>query len=239
MNNVCDESECYQIRLDDDTCWNVTIPSVKLQPWVDRLARIMELGASTNGNSDRRISFIARDNSRPVHTFKPESLDNGWKCHDLNTLCVWYHDDIPDVICTVKPFDTPETEIITMWNALYPIYRESINMGGFPLHAGLAELDGKGVIIAGPGDTGKSTCCTRLPDYWTALCDDEALVVADNKGNFRAHPFPTWSDYLWRGSEKTWNIQRSVPISGIFFIEQSKDDKAIPLGEGQSAVYVN
>jgi len=126
-----------------------------------------------------------------------------------------------------------------MWNALYPIYRESIDQGGLPFHAGLVELDGRGIILAGPGDTGKSTCCSRLPDYWNPLCDDEVLVVLDNEGNFRAHPFPTWSDYLWGESEKTCNVQRSVPVSGVFFIEQSQIDEALPLGQGKSAVYMN
>ena len=61
----------------------------------------------------------------------------------------------------------------------------------------------------------------------------------DNEGNFRAHPFPTWSDYLWKVSEKTYNVQRSVLVSGVFFIEQSEVDEAIPLGEGKAAVYMN
>ena len=239
MNNVFDKSEYYQIQLDDETCWNVTVPSAELQPWIGRLAKIMELDASSIINGNKRICFITSDNGKTGHTFRPEPSDNGWTCHDLISLCVWDHDISPEVICTVKPFDTPETEIVTMWNALYPVYRESIRRGGLPFHAGLVELDGRGVILAAPGNTGKSTCCRRLPDYWNPLCDDEALVVVDNEGIFRAHPFPTWSDYLWRGSEKSWNVQRSVPVSGVFFIEQSEDDEAIALGEGKAAVHMN
>ena len=71
------------------------------------------------------------------------------------------------------------------------------------------------------------------------MCDDEVLVVFDNQENFRAHPFPTWSDYLWRGSEKTWNVQYSVPLCGVFFIEQSEVDEVVPLGKCESAVYMN
>lgn len=230
----------YRIQLSNNIWWYVTAGSEEVRPWVKKLAGILELDVCTCDGGKKIIYSINRyENNKSCHTGTPETSNNGWKCHDMNTLCVWYHNDSPDVICKVKPFDTPETEIVTMWNALYPIYQESIHLGGLPFHAGLIELDGRGVIIAGPGNTGKSTCCSRLPGHWNPMCDDETLVLLDNEGNFKAHPFPTWSDYLWRGSEKTWNVQRSVPISGVFFIEQSEDDEAIPLGQGKAAVYIN
>jgi SynChlorMet cassette protein ScmC len=239
MYNENNHSGCYHIQLDDKACWNMQTTSVMLQPWLEKLATIMGLDDAAVKNGTKHISFINSDYSRSGHPYLLEEPNNGWSRHDLSSLFVWDHDGIPGVICKIKPFDSPDLETIAMWDALYPIYRESISRGGLPFHAGLVELAGRGVILAGPGDTGKSTCCSRLPHYWSALCDDEVLVVLDNEGNFRAHPFPTWSDYLWRGSEKTWNVQRSVPIFGVFFIEQSQDDEAIPLGQGKAAVYMN
>ena len=229
----------YRIRLGSNTWCYAMADSVGLETWVGRFAEIMELNVCRVKNETKRIYFDNHDeNNKPGHTDTREVPDNGWKCHDLNTLNIWYHDHIPDVICGVKTFDNPEAEILTMWNALYPIYRESITLGGLPFHAGLVERDGRGVILAGPGNRGKSTCCSRLPDSWVPLCDDETLVILDKVGNFRAHPFPTWSDHLWRESEKTWNVQYSVPISGVFFIEQSEVDEVIPLGEGESTSYI-
>ena len=119
---------------------------------------------------------------------------------------------------------------------LLPIYQRSICLGGLPMHAGLAELDGQGILLAAPGDTGKSTCCRRLPEYWHPLGDDESLVVVDRKNKYRAHPFPTWSEYLWKRSEKTWNVQYSVSLAAIFFLEPSETDAVEPLGEGHAAV---
>lgn len=230
----------YRLRLGSNTWCYVMADSVALEPWVGKFAEIMELNICRVKNETKRIYFDNHDeNNKSGPTESPEGPNNGWKCHDLNTLNIWYHDHIPDVICRVKTFDNPETEILTMWNALYPIYRESINLGGLPFHGGLVERDGMGVILAGPGNRGKSTCCSRLPDSWMPLCDDETLVVLDNGGNFRAHPFPTWSDHLWRGSEKTWNVQYSIPISGVFFIEHAEVDEAIPLGQGESAASIN
>lgn len=241
MNSNYYPKHGYPLRLGNSLWWYITADSKGLEPWVDELARMMGLNVSKGNDGTKLIYSFDNDENTDLdhHEIRGAQDNDGWKCLDLNTLCVWYHDDIPDIICKVKPFDSRETEIVNMWNALYPIYRESINRGGLPFHAGLVELDGRGVVLAAPGDTGKTTCCSRLPDYWNPLCDDEALVVVDNEGNFRAHPFPTWSDYLWRGSEKTWNVQRSVPLCGVFFIEQSEVDKAVALGEGKAAVYMN
>jgi SynChlorMet cassette protein ScmC len=107
------------------------------------------------------------------------------------------------------------------------------------LHAALLELDGKCILLAAPGSTGKSTSCRRLPDYWNPLGDDEALVVLDHENGYRAHPFPTWSEYWRKSSDKTWNVQHSAPVRTIFFLEQAENDEVIPLGEGVAAVSIN
>lgn len=230
----------YSISLGDGSQWEIR-SDAHMKHWLELLAGILEISPCGSKTAPKLIFSVNNDKSNS--TCHPEirgaPLNNGWKCHDLNTLCVWYHDDIPDVICEVKPFDKPEAEIVTMWNALYPIYQKSISRGGLPFHAGLVEFDGRGVLLAAPGNTGKSTSCNRMPDYWNVLCDDETLVVLDNKKNLRAHPFPSWSDYLWRGSGKTWNVQYSVPVCGVFFLEQSETDEVIPLGKGKAAVYMN
>ncbi|MEE9604789.1 MAG: SynChlorMet cassette protein ScmC, partial [Candidatus Scalindua sp.] len=132
-----------------------------------------------------------------------------------------------------------DLEIVNMLNSLHPIYQRVQDGGGLPLHAALLELDEKGILLAAPGDTGKSTSCRRLPDYWNPLCDDEALVVFDHENRYRAHPFPTWSEYLWKSSDKTWNVQHSVPLHAIFFLEQAESNEVFPLGEGKAAVSIN
>lgn len=163
--------------------------------------------------------------------------NTGWLVSHPDSLRVWCYNNTPDVVCEVKNNDKiAEIEIINMWLALHPIYQRSMCIGGLPFHAGLIELDGRGVLLAAPGDTGKSTCCRRLPDYWKPLCDDEALVVFDTQKQYRTHPFPTWSNYLWRQSEKTWDVQYSVPLTGVFFLEQAAVDEIKPLGQGQAAV---
>jgi SynChlorMet cassette protein ScmC len=150
-------------------------------------------------------------------------------------LCTWCHNDVSAFECEVLFNKGARIEFLNMWLSLLPIYQQSIYRGGLPMHAGLVEVDGQGFALAASGDIGKSTCCRRLPDAWRPLCDDEMLVVLDKEKKYRAHPFPTWSDYLWQQSEKTWNVQCSVPLSGIFFLEKSETDEVEPVGEGEAA----
>jgi SynChlorMet cassette protein ScmC len=74
---------------------------------------------------------------------------------------------------------------------------------------------------------------------WKPLCDDETLVVLDKQKKYRAHPFPTWSDYFWKRAENTWNVQYSVPLGGVFFLQQSETDEVVSLGEAEAAILMN
>jgi len=108
-----------------------------------------------------------------------------------------------------------------------------------PVHAALVEWEGKGILLAAPGDTGKSTCCRRLQPPWRVLGDEETLVIRDHDGSYLAHPFPTWSDIYERGLKKSWDVQRSVPLSAIFFLEKSEKIEVAPIGRGQAAMQLN
>lgn len=74
------------------------------------------------------------------------------------------------------------------------------NRGGLLLHGALAECKRQGVILAGPGTVGKTTASRRLRLPWHSLSDDATLVVRDRAGRFGAHPWPTWSRFMFGGS---------------------------------------
>jgi SynChlorMet cassette protein ScmC len=107
--------------------------------------------------------------------------------------------------------------------------------GAVLLHGALIERDGSGVILAGPGGAGKTTAARRLVSPWRPLCDDSTLVVCDQNGAFWAHPWPTWSCFLYGGTGGSWDVQYSVPLEGIFFLEQAKEENFEPLGVAQAA----
>ena len=164
----------------------------------------------------------------------------GWKFYVLKSLHLLSNRNVPDVICKIGDEDGFEMDIIRMCQSLHPIYQGVQASGGLPFHAGLVEWNSHGVLLAAPGNTEKSTCCSRLPHPWHALCDDEALIVHDeHKKRYLAHPFPTWSDYIFQRSERTWDVQRHVPLSAIFFLEQSETDEVVRIGEGQAYRYLS
>jgi len=234
----------YFLILSDGCSWWLSGVNESVR-WVDKLATIMELKESKSNGSPKLIFSSEVASNGRIHRASDcvaaklsySGPNAGLSISHPDSFRVWRYNNTPDVVCEVKDNDeSAEIEIINMWFALHPIYQRSMCVSGLPFHAGLIELDGRGVLVAARGDTGKSTCCRRLPDYWKPLCDDEALVVFDKQKKYRAHPFPTWSDYLWKHSEKTWNVQYSVPLTGVFFLEQSEVDEVKPLGEGQAAV---
>ena len=211
--------------------------------WLDRLAAIMELDECARDGAPTVIfSKMAHRNDAGdtmgdgvFPWLDARSRGNGWCCYDHKTLRIWCHNSSRDVVCEIDNDGKDVIGVINMWNSLQPIYQRSMNLGGLLFHAALVELDGRGVLLAAQGDTGKSTCCRRLPDYWKPLCDDETLVVLGKEKRYRVHPFPTWSDYLSGPSENTWNVQYSVPVSAVFFLEQAGADEAVPMGQGEAA----
>jgi SynChlorMet cassette protein ScmC len=235
----------YCLMLSDGSGWCLTGDEHTFG-FVDKLANIMELERSSedgwpklvfsmSGNTDRALNGTG---SRVTPKWFSAEKGDGWCLYNNNPLCFWWRNDIHDVVCEIRGIRNTETELVNMWLALQPIYQRSISSGGLPFHAGLAELNGQAILMAASGDKGKSTCCRRLPDYWQTLCDDEALVVLGKEKGYRAHPFPTWSDYLCRKSKKTWNVQHSVPLSGVFFIEQAETDEVELVGEGEAALLI-
>ncbi|MFC1715588.1 SynChlorMet cassette protein ScmC [Candidatus Poribacteria bacterium] len=237
----------YRLSLSDGSNWWIAGYEDTV-PWVDELAAIMELEECKSNGSPRLIFSKLADESDVEDGAKDaghrvwgrhDLNDAGWVCYDDRLIRIWQHDSISDVILEVRHNLNDTVKYVTMWTSLYPIYKRSMSGGGLPLHAGSAELDGQGILVAASGDTGKSTCCRRLPDYWNPLADDEALVVLDTQKKHWLHPFPTWSDYLWERAENTWNVQYSVSLSGIFFLEQSETDEVVPLGTGEAAVLIS
>lgn len=228
------EEKSYQLKLSNGHGWELKAHN-GVSEWLDKLAYIMRLGPSETDRFPKNIFCKIGDFPRVKEHYSAED----WFAYNNRSFRTWASNTISDVICEVNNAGNHDIEIVNMWNSLFPIYQRVQDGGGLPFHATLLELDGRGVLVAAPGDTGKSTCYSRVPNYWKPLCDDEALVVCGPNNEYRAHPFPTWSEYLWKTSNKSWNVQYSVPLRAIFFLEQAESDKITDLGEGQAAVYIN
>jgi SynChlorMet cassette protein ScmC len=235
----------YSLKLANGQGWYI-IATERLKKWIEKFATILQL--KTNESKGYPTLFLLEGESNqhisiePIFELEHNMLKNlprdGWSFCDFKLLCVWLHRDVPDIICEIKGELNHEMDIIRMWYALHPIYQRCQESGGLPLHAALVERDGEGILLAGRGGAGKSTCCWRLPSPWRVLCDDEALIVRDNQKQYFVHPFPTWSDYLWERSRHTWDVQQYLPLSGTFFLKQGEMNEAIPLGQGEAATLI-
>ena len=84
--------------------------------------------------------------------------------------------------------------------------------GGLLVHGALAEWNGIGVILAGPGGVGKTTASKRLPRPWRSLSDDNTLIVKSPDGTYWAHPWPTWSRYRQGDMSGSWDVQAAVKL---------------------------
>ncbi len=104
----------------------------------------------------------------------------------------------------------------------------AMNREGMLIHGALAVKDGCGVILAGLSGVGKTTASNRLPKPWRSLSDDMTVIVRDSKGVYWAHPLPSHSRFA-NGQDGIWDVQDCVPLKGIFFLRQSKNDSTRPL----------
>jgi len=245
INHLLDVVNSYHMRLANGQVWHISAAQDS-EILLKKLATIMRLKAcETNGypnlilirnKSNKR--YLREIPSRPENDAVKKLSEWGWKACDISEFRLWSRPDLTDVICEIASGDE-YVDIMMMRTSLYPIYQRAQSSGGLPFHAGLVVRNGKGILLAAPRETGKSTCCRRLPFPWVALCDEEALVVLDDQKRYQAHPFPTWSDYLVRSSNRTWNVEHYVPLRAIFFIEQAEVDEVVSLGQGEAAVLIN
>lgn len=138
------------------------------------------------------------------------------------------------VRCVLSPPENVDMLTIQMMYLSLVVARDTQTRGGLLLHGALAERDGSGIILAGPGTVGKSTASRRLPYPWRSLCDDTCLVVRDGEDRYWAHPWPTWSEFYEGGSGGTWDVQQAVPLHAVFFLKQSLKDRAEAINSSQA-----
>lgn len=146
-----------------------------------------------------------------------------------------------------RPDNNDMLAICMSWIGL-AVARAELSWGGLLIHGALAEvparLGGGGILLAGPGNVGKTTASNRLPPPWRALSDDAALVLRHGSGYYKAHPWPTWSRFYDIQNNKpddqpgpggSWNVQRSLSLRAVFFLSQSETDRIAPLTTASAA----
>ncbi len=213
----------FYLTLSDALKWGFYTSDDKVYTWLKKLSSILTLKEDTIDNCDKKIIFTSL-NKKKVPSFCKGNLWHQRKQSAAYSL--WYSEssDISYMEVNIDFLDNNEISIITMAAVMRHIYMYYIKNGGGILHCAFLELRGNGVAIAASGGTGKSTCYNRVPTPWIAHSDDNALIIKNKNGGYNIHPMPTWSDYIWERKQSSVNSFYSVPLSGIFFIKQAKND---------------
>lgn len=223
-------NEKYNLTLADGNNWLLEAEP-ELADWFGDFSKILSL-TKNDLAADNSISFFSTENLN--EDLKQQLLSGGdWEFYfDACPIDLWINKNRNKSIIGIdkSSFNVRELYYMYMMASLSPLFFWSLKGGGIPIHAALVTFNGKGVLISATGDTGKTTCCNRLPKKeWHPLCDDLALLVKDKNGELFAHPLPTWSDYMIRNEANYWQVQRPVPIKAVFFLEQSNSDNVEPL----------
>jgi SynChlorMet cassette protein ScmC len=228
------------------------IAEAGLQDWLAGFAHILELKPlapdAAAKAKDARMFFLKLESLKPGLRFQsflrssaaPPGVPRfGWDLLTFFPVFLWTHPQAPDIFCEVFLGERGELNVEAMIRTCFPIYEHAILAGGFPLHAALVTRNGSGVALTASGGTGKSTCARRIAAPWRPLCDDTVLVLPSDAGGYEAYPFATWSDYLWKRSQGTWNAASHVPLKTVFFLKQAPKDAAKSIGQGEAAIYLS
>lgn len=236
----------FIMELDDRCAWNVT-GCGNAESWVRKFASVLGLRAGSRDGFSQ-VHFIcldeeeagAKEHDKPPHGSGSTCLQDGsWKPTDMGLIRVWVSRQAIDHVIELIDSNAKELAIIMMAQALHPVYAKAIAFGGLPVHGALVARDGKGVVLAGPNDAGKTTCCRRLPPSWKVLSDDETLLLHRPGQGYYAHPLPTWSDHLRDREGYQCQVEQGVALAGIFFLEQAPYLETLPMGRGRTAGAIN
>jgi SynChlorMet cassette protein ScmC len=239
------DNDSYLLELNNQLLWNLTSTDATAA-WLNRFATILQLeaGFKVGQPEIRFVRGVAPGLCRTLGaetdlTITSKLREDGWRPSDLGIARLWSRSDEPHLFYELMDSRPELPDIMSMSQAFHPVYSKALELGGMPLHAALVDLDGKGVLIAGAGGSGKSTTCCRLPAGWKALAEDEALLLRDQGDGYWAHPFPTWKDQLPTGAESKCNLKQRVPVVALFFLDGWDDDRVSEIGSGQAAVKIN
>ncbi|MDD5698864.1 MAG: SynChlorMet cassette protein ScmC [Victivallaceae bacterium] len=224
----------YQLTLADGRSYGFAAVDPGLNGWMDEFVHMTQMpehdGRPLNGIHMYALRKIQNArNSNPCRFPGQESLVSSSYCD------FWYRPGLSPEVYLEMDYDTLNDHGMNytyMCHSMKFLNRYYFHHGGGIFHAAFAALDGQGILISAPGNTGKSTSLARLPDYWNKLADDIAMVIKSPDGRYRAHPFPTWSDYEIRKVSSSCNVESSFPLAAIFFLEQSQRDKVTRLSPG-------
>lgn len=220
------------IKLPDGTIWSVEAREARVQEIVTRFVHGM--GGPCFSPSDRRL--LVRFAAPAEENAMFESGGAGGPGYGGAPIGQSVPDgNSGDVSCVLLPGDCADALAYRLMFLSLAVATETLSKGAVLLHGAMAELDGHGIILAGPSGVGKTTASRRLPGDWHSWSDDNCMVVRDGTTRYRVHPWPTWSRFRDDGPGGSWNVERGVPLEAVFFLSRAPTDRAAPARRGEAA----
>jgi SynChlorMet cassette protein ScmC len=221
--NLSESTQSCSLTLADGNSWTIIPDDVHGAEIANSLAKTMQLEPAGTNDTNEMI------------------IRNGGCARIKNHFLAGAFEDNRSrpFICQVNAAKNENALAIQLMQLSLVFCGQAETGGGVLVHGALAEKNGMGVVLAGPGETGKTTASLRLPYPWKSLSDDCTLIVKDKKGKYHVHPWPTWSTFMFGGKGGSWNVQRSIPLKAIFMLSQNAKDRIEPVGQGKAACLIS
>ena len=230
----------YQLQLSSEVQWLIG-NTQGCAEWTNEFCKVLELSRSVNSASIPKFIFTTDSEQITEHPiFQRSGFPKlTWTNYKYFGSRIWYNNHTFDLFCQITEPETFDDKIYSMWAVVHAVYRRAVQIGGTPLHAAISEQDGKGIVFAAPGGGGKSTTSKRLSENFQLHGDDEVLVLPDDSESFIAHPFPTWSNFLYKRPKVSWKVEKKIPLKAAFFIEKADKEEIIPLKSHEASALFN
>lgn len=198
----------YSLKLANGKSWSIAAGDDLASDIVHCLGKAMQLGPA-NGTG-RRLQVVSKSSDVLKHVGD-------------------------DLVCQLSDIRSFDSLYIHLMKVSLAVVRQIQKEGGVLVHGALAEYRNRGIILAAPGGTGKTTASYRLSFPWKSLCDDTTLIVRDSRDHYWAHAWPTWSRFLDEKQGGTWATQQPIPLHAIFFLVQATEERVEAVGSGKAA----
>lgn len=210
------------ISFADSTSWSISGRDKNSNKIVSYFAKTMKLNPHSTPSYNQLIVFTKSDTLSKKNLTKPQ----------LKTQA---KDNCGNAYFCEVDYATNKDILALQLMEIASIMRQYAEQNmGFLIHGALTEYNGKGVILAGRGGIGKTTASERLPETWRSLCDDTTLIVRDKSGTYTAHPWPTWSRFMFGNSGGTWDVSRNLPVDGVYFLKRDKKEKSVKINRAEA-----
>ncbi len=139
----------------------------------------------------------------------------------------FFDDYVKISVLSVEGVETSAREIVFVGQALGQMMLRHERM---VLHSSCIARNGKAVLFSAPSGTGKSTHTGLWRKYYPDtyyINDDTPVLRLDKPGEVLACGSP------WSGKERL-NRNVQIPLSGIVFLEQGKNNNITPLSKAEA-----